>query len=334
MLAPESCWACLDIVLNCTSTTHGTGTMQLTPGRNMTKKFNTSGRLFTFGASETRYHWPTYADIIGTCWKEFENWGKSGAGNQYIFNSIIECDARNNFNENDTILVLWAPPPRIDYYQYNDWGTVHHKFPIKDQPDYPASCSRGYEIITYAYIQAIDVFLKSKKVEFKMWKPYGPTSEITEFYSSVFADLEKLKFRTKESMKSTPRALFNSSVFLALFEDTVNDLQKKLYKKLSGPSWPPLEDILNNSYTATSAIQLEIDEFLKILENDKKIKALEFKNDSHPGPLGYLELIQSSDYLKDLPIPDATIQWVTEVEQKLRSGEKINFTPKIPKHRL
>jgi len=298
----------------------------------MTKKFNTAGRLFTFGSSDTRYYWPTWADIIGTCWNTFENWGKIGVGNLYIFNSIIECDARNNFNENDTIIIHWAPIARIDYYQYNDWGTVINKFPTKNQPDYPASCIKGYEIINYAYIRAIDVFLKSKKVEFNMWRPAGSETEITKFYSSGIDNLEEIKFITKHSIQNTPKNLKES--MFAMFKDDVNNLQKKLYNRLAGPSWPPLEDILNNSYSATTAIQIEIDEFLKILEDDKNVNSLKFKHDLHPGPLGFLELLKSSDYFKDLEIPDTTIQWVKDLDQKLNQGEKINFKPNIPKDRL
>jgi hypothetical protein len=300
----------------------------------MTKKFNTTGRLFTFGTSNTQYYWPTWADIVGTCWKEFENWGRLGTGNLYIFNSIIECDARNNFNENDTVLIRWAPISRIDYYQYNNWGTILNKFPTKNQPDYPASCAKGYEIITYAYIRAINNFLKLKKVEFNMWSPESnhQDSEIIKFYSSDIDRLESLSRMNKYSLMHSPKTLKES--MFSIFEDTAIDLQKKLYIRLSGPSWPPLEDILNNSYSATPAIQIEIDEFLKILENDKKINSLNFKHDLHPSPLGFLKLIQISDYLKDLTIPDATIQWVKELDQKLTHGEKITFNPNIPKHRL
>ena len=31
------------------------------------------GRLFAFGCSLTRYHWPTWADILGQSYYEFQN---------------------------------------------------------------------------------------------------------------------------------------------------------------------------------------------------------------------------------------------------------------------
>ena len=46
-------------------------------------------RLFTFGCSVTEFIWPTWADILGREFDYYENWGRVGAGNLYIFNSII-----------------------------------------------------------------------------------------------------------------------------------------------------------------------------------------------------------------------------------------------------
>ena len=45
-------------------------------------------RIFTFGCSFTNYLWSTWANILGYEFREaeFYNFGKSGAGNQYIFN--------------------------------------------------------------------------------------------------------------------------------------------------------------------------------------------------------------------------------------------------------
>jgi hypothetical protein len=44
-----------------------------------------------------------------------------GAGNQFIFNSIIECNRRNKFNEDDLVIVMWTSCSREDRYVDNDW---------------------------------------------------------------------------------------------------------------------------------------------------------------------------------------------------------------------
>lgn len=78
-------------------------------------------RFFAFGCSFTHYLWPTWADVIGHDIPHYENWGMAGAGNQFIFNSIIECNRRNKFNEDDLVMVMWTSCSREDRYVDNSW---------------------------------------------------------------------------------------------------------------------------------------------------------------------------------------------------------------------
>jgi hypothetical protein len=285
----------------------------------MTKKFNTSGRLYTFGCSLTQYHWPTWADIVGTCWNKFENWGRLGAGNQYIFNSIIECDARNNFNSNDTILIMWSGISRIDYYQFNAWGHLHSMYPDKNNPDYPVCCPEGYEILSFAYMQAVEEFLKSKKVAFKMiaWHSYKSSSDAYKLYSSTIKNIDVISF------DKTQKVIRNKK------DDTVT---KELYDRLYGPDWPSLDDIQNNSYNTTPEIQMEINEFLELLKQDKRLNVLNEEWDLHPTPLAHLKTAQNT--FKNLTISDNTVKWITDINQQLLNGKTINFNKNIPMHRL
>jgi hypothetical protein len=61
-------------------------------------------RLFTFGCSFTNYRWSTWADILAPEFGEFYNWGQRGAGNHFIFNSVMEADQQNNFKDGDTVI--------------------------------------------------------------------------------------------------------------------------------------------------------------------------------------------------------------------------------------
>lgn len=73
-------------------------------------------RLFTFGCSFTNYCWPTWANILGQQANHYENWGRPGGGNQFIFNSLTECVVRNNINETDTVIIMWTSISREDRY--------------------------------------------------------------------------------------------------------------------------------------------------------------------------------------------------------------------------
>ena len=69
-------------------------------------------RLYTFGCSFTNYKWNTWADIIGRDYEVFENWGQSGAGNQFVLNSLTECIQRNCLDSNDVVMIMWSTPCR------------------------------------------------------------------------------------------------------------------------------------------------------------------------------------------------------------------------------
>jgi hypothetical protein len=73
-------------------------------------------RLFAVGCSFTRYHWPTYADIIGKNFDEFQNWGNSGLGNRAILERLTEISIYENLNKNDIVLVQWSDPHRFDLH--------------------------------------------------------------------------------------------------------------------------------------------------------------------------------------------------------------------------
>ena len=75
-------------------------------------------RIFTFGCSFTGYLWGTWANILGAEFPdaEFRNFGRSGAGNQYIHNMIMQTDNVYNFDHNDLVIVQWTNVCREDRY--------------------------------------------------------------------------------------------------------------------------------------------------------------------------------------------------------------------------
>ena len=126
-------------------------------------------RLFTFGCSFTSYNWSTWADILGTQATKFQNWGNLGAGNQYIFNSIFECDQQNQFTNDDTVLVCWTNIFREDRY-INKWRFSGNLY---TQQLYDAAwvkkfiTERGCLIRDLAYIKAVKILLEQRQVNWK-----------------------------------------------------------------------------------------------------------------------------------------------------------------------
>jgi len=113
-------------------------------------------RLFAFGCSFTNYRWSTWADCLAPQFDYFENWGQSGGGNLYIFNSVMEADQRYHFGAGDTVIVCWTNVMREDRYT-DRWQTLGNitTCPIYD-PGYvqDAVTERGCLIRDVALIKA------------------------------------------------------------------------------------------------------------------------------------------------------------------------------------
>jgi len=122
-------------------------------------------RLFTFGCSFTKYCWPTWADILGKEYEYFENWGCPGAGNQYIFNSLIECIKKNNISKNDTIIIMWSSLGREDrWIKSRGWvtpGSIYNQTEYSQEFVTKWADPKGYLIRDIAYISAVKIILES-----------------------------------------------------------------------------------------------------------------------------------------------------------------------------
>lgn len=82
------------------------------------------GNLYTFGCSFARYTWPMWPDILSQCFDKTENYGKSGCGNFYIFHQAIYCFSTNNITKDDTVIIQWTEPNRVDYIKQTDWESA------------------------------------------------------------------------------------------------------------------------------------------------------------------------------------------------------------------
>jgi hypothetical protein len=122
-------------------------------------------RLFTFGCSFTNYRWSTWADCLAPEFEYFENWGQAGAGNHYIFNSVMEADQRHEFSTGDTVIVCWTNVMREDRYIKDHWVTLGN---IMTTPIFTkefvtdAVCERGNLIRDLAFIKATHAMLTAR----------------------------------------------------------------------------------------------------------------------------------------------------------------------------
>ena len=126
-------------------------------------------RLFTFGCSFTHYNWGTWANCLAKELEpvEFINLGRSGAGNQYIFNMVMQADSIYNFTHEDLVVVQWTNVCREDRFipQLGEGGW-HVPGNIYSQQTYDSEFVRKYFNEKGAYVRD----LASIKATYEMLK--------------------------------------------------------------------------------------------------------------------------------------------------------------------
>ena len=290
------------------------------------------GRLFTFGCSMTKSFYPTWADILGRNWEYSENWARSGVGNTFIFNSIIECDHRNHLTPEDTILILWtAMSGRHDCYQFDRWVHEMDAYPDKfGSKGFRYNCPTGYEIINYAQICAIHGYLDSKKINYKSmtWYQIDQDTEIAKFYQSTVDKIEYVKFEPNQKYYKQPSDEYQT------FLETAT----KLYQDLAGDQWPSLDNIIKGQYNITEDfVKKELEDFEKLLTTQKNNVRQTFKEkaeniDSHPLPTQHFKMVENT--FPDIKLSADTEHWCESIEKLVLAGIPTNFKTNSPKERF
>ena len=294
-------------------------------------------RLFTFGCSFTNYNWPTWADILGTEFSEFENWGQTGAGNYFIFNSLIECNLRNNISKDDVVCIMWTNVAREDTYVDGTWVTKGNLLNDKDKNVIDSVNYRGSYIRDLSLIYAANALLKSIgcKYYFFSMVPMLNTDQYT--VRNCDEKIEDIIPYYKELLN-----VFYPSVFEAVFNfdwgnraDSSSPLTKNqifdFFQTFAGSDWPSLTDILNGNFKkANIEISKEISDLLEK-------EAMHKKFDLHPVPtehLAYLQIVVPELY--EL-ISDDTKQWAQDYTLYLTNSQSQYQpwkNPNMPKKRF
>jgi len=162
-------------------------------------------RLFTFGCSFTEYIWSTWPEIVAYDLQiPLYNYGKSAAGNQYIFNMIMQADAIHKFNESDLIMICWTSTFREDRYIKDKWhcygNMLQQKFYSKDYVEKYAD-PMGYLVRDLASISAVDVYLQHRGCRYHHMQMTDLTSRsfpwIPKYFSqTLFGTDKQMQFIT------------------------------------------------------------------------------------------------------------------------------------------
>jgi hypothetical protein len=247
-------------------------------------------RLFTFGCSFTQYGWPTWADILGRQFAHYENWGRSGAGNLYISCAVSECHVKNQFNKNDTVVIMWSAITREDRYFEKGWHTAGNVYTqdklfgkswVKKFADY-----RGYLIRDLAFINQVSGFLDSCGVKYYFFSAWDISSpdlpmDITEDVSDVLwhyrAVIEKIR----------------PSVNNIIFNYDCNNRPSAIIPRVA-----PVNALIPYKFTYVPGL---------------------IRQDGHPSPDEHLEYLDA--VLPEIFIDADTRIWVNDITKKLQDPD-------------
>jgi len=159
-------------------------------------------KLLTFGCSLTRYHWPTWADILGFHFDNFQNWANRGAGNKQIFERFSEAVLKNQLNSDDVIIIQWTDYHRFDR-KYDD-ASMHESWyqggnllldtdidPIKIFIARKLWDEQSYILHTWNYIHAATAIAKNLKCKVFMTSSIDLQQDLTgdlSIYQNVVKD--------------------------------------------------------------------------------------------------------------------------------------------------
>jgi hypothetical protein len=108
-------------------------------------KMKDNMRVMTFGCSFTKYHWPTWADIVLKQAEleglETDNWGMPGTGNLFIAIQIQHAIAKGLLKAGDHAFIAWSTMSREDRLVDGRWLTPGNIF---NQNLYPQSWVEKY----------------------------------------------------------------------------------------------------------------------------------------------------------------------------------------------
>ena len=156
-------------------------------------------RLFVLGCSFTRYHWPTWADVLALEYDYFENWGNSGLGNRAIVERLAELVVHNDLTKDDTIIVQWTDFHRFDVHiphirQLEGWftgGSIHTNPYYSEQWKREYWREASYVMHTYNFIRLARGLLETLPCRWLMTSMNDlktPLEEIPEVvgYENIF----------------------------------------------------------------------------------------------------------------------------------------------------
>lgn len=146
-------------------------------------------RLFAFGCSFTHHTWPMWPNFFIGNFDQVLNFGRGGAGNRYIFHSILEGINEFKITPDDTVVVMWSSYYRRDVIDNNlAWqlrgGVANYMSP--EEIDLAWNLADSV-IQTWDYMYTISEILTSKNIKFTFTSMEPMANKFIPYYLKSFS---------------------------------------------------------------------------------------------------------------------------------------------------
>jgi hypothetical protein len=272
-------------------------------------------RLFTFGCSFTKSKNPTWADIVSREYDHCQNWGQAGAGNSFIFSSLMECNKRNRISQDDVVMIMWSSIGREDRYVNGEWLTPGS---IYNQTDYDAAFVEkfadptGYLLRDAAYLAGAKALLDAIGCRYYFFSivPFNvPDDNVFKIFNidnkilNVYAD----EFRSVRP--SVYEVVFDHNWYSRTGIKETTKLKEE-YEIKRGNDWPTWDKFTMQDFAGIS--KSIVDEINNVHEFTNRYL---YRYDTHPTPAEHLEYI--TRVAPDIEISKDTQDWVATVTRLL-----------------
>lgn len=268
-------------------------------------------RLFTFGCSFTRSKNPTWADIVARQYNHYENWGQAGAGNSFIFYSLMECNKRNTITKDDVVMIMWSSIGREDRYVGGEWLTPGS---IYNQTDYDENFVKkftdptGYLLRDAAHLAGAKAVLDTIGCQYYFFSivPFNvPDDNVFKIFSTHHR-IEKLYSQEFASVRpSVYETVFDCDWYSRVGPKEPDKLKEE-YEIKRGGEWPTWSQFIAQDFAKVPPHIID-----EINNEHNFSNRYLHRYDTHPVATEYMEYL-----IKQLPEVELTRQtqdWVLEV---------------------
>jgi len=195
-------------------------------------------RIFCFGCSFTNHgvplEAPTWSDILKLHFEntdtEVYNFGRAGAGNYYIFNTIVERSIQYNFTNDDLILIQWSGVLREDRFKDGEWVTPGT---VVNNPNYSKQIVKDWFLDVegmmkrdYSYIHVIQKMLKADNIDYEMFSMNGLVTTNESGKGQRYGEVDQFINNGIEFLEFT-------------YQDMLNSLHSSMFKIIWGSETDP-----------------------------------------------------------------------------------------------